>query len=458
MVSGDGHAGGVGAHRGPEVHGTSDGATAIAATVATVFDPARLTLARERSGLTRRALAESIGVTPAVLSRFERRLARPSASTLAHAAVTLGLPVTYFAAGRPTVRLGDAHFRSLHSTRAYERDQARAAMSHLAELVRIIEQVVRLPRLRLPEVTRIPEVAAREVRQAWGLPDGPVHHLVRLMESKGIVISMTGFGAGDRLNAFSCRPHGLDRPLVHLSRERGNVLRRRFSAAHELGHLVLHPRAVPGSAEHEQQADRFAAEFLGPAAELAAVLPTRLDLARLVEVQETWGLSVQALLRRSHDLEVIDDGTYRTGLVTLARLGWHRHDPVPCPSADHLAADQGGGDALQAGGTDDGRETGDREMGEAGGDGTVHAAPTDPGGRTDPAGPRRQAGAAARFTGEWPSLLRDAVQLASLQGLTEETFAAELHLPMTDVRELLSHVTEGRPQLRLVPRPPVDLP
>jgi Zn-dependent peptidase ImmA (M78 family)/transcriptional regulator with XRE-family HTH domain len=353
------------------------------------FDSARLTLARERSGLTKRDLATRVGLTAAAITQFERRQSRPSAGTLARLAVELGLPAAYFAVGRPVLPVAEeaTHFRSLRTTRVYERRQARATMSHLAEAVREIQSFVRLPSLTLPRVGpgSSPEAAARSLRAAWDLPAGPVHHLVRLVEANGAVVSMARFGAGERIDAFSCRPSGLDRPLICLSRDRGNPLRRRFSAAHELGHLLLHDEAEPGGRQHEHEANRFAAEFLTPASEIVGLLPTRLDFAYLLEVQRVWGVSVQALLRRSREQDRIGDDLYRKGLAVLTRLGWRRDEPT------------------------------------------------------------------GEYPTEWPAVLAEAVTLGRSQGLTEPALAARLRLPLTEIRELLSHVSDDRPRLTLVP-------
>jgi Zn-dependent peptidase ImmA (M78 family)/transcriptional regulator with XRE-family HTH domain len=354
------------------------------------FDPERLTLARERSGLTKRDLAARVGVTAAAITQFERRQARPSAETLTRLASELGLPAGYFEAGRPVLPVAEeaTHFRSLRTTRVYERRQARATMSHLAEAVREIQTVVRLPALRLPHAVRDPESAARTLREAWDLPAGPVHHLVRLIEANGAVVSMARFGAGERIDAFSCRPSGLDRPLICLSRDRGNPLRRRFSAAHELGHLLLHEEAQPGGRQHEHEANRFAAEFLTPAPEIADLLPSRLDFAHLLQIQRAWGVSVQALLRRSRELDRIGDDLYRRGMTTLTRLGWRRDEPT------------------------------------------------------------------GEYPTEWPALLAEAVTLGEERGLTEKSLTERLRLPLTEVHELLSHVPDDRPRLTLVPGSP----
>lgn len=351
------------------------------------FDPARLTLARHRNGLTKVALAQRLEVSAAAITQFERRQARPSARTLQRAAHELGVPVDYFAAGRPQLvpAAEQTHFRSLRSTRQYERLQALALIAHAAEVVRVVEQVVRLPDVRVPEFDDLPpEDAARQLRAAWRLPAGPLPHLVRLAESKGIAVVIAPFGAEQRIDAFSCWSDHLDRPLVCLSSDRTNVLRRRFNAAHEIGHIVMHRGASPGSAEREREANAFAAEFLVPAAEVAPLLPHRVDLAALVELQREWGVSVQALLHRSTELEVLSDRAARQGWALLSKLGWRRDEP-----------------------TDD-------------------------------------------LPGEWPSLLSEALALAAPRGLTPQRLASGLKLPAAEALELIGHRVDERPALHLV--------
>jgi Zn-dependent peptidase ImmA (M78 family) len=222
----------------------------------------------------------------------------------------------------------------------------------------VLERVVRLPPVSLPNpqtsVTSVrsgattaakhdddealftmqdsnadgPAQAARRLRRAWKLARGPLPHLLRHIETHGVIVATARFGASDRIDAFSCWVQALSRPIMCLTRERRNVLRRRYSAAHELGHLLLHRRAAPGNAQHEREADRFAAELLMPADDIAAVLPRRLDLAQLIELQQQWGVSVQALLRRCHELSTISPTIYQRGMAAINRLGWGHDEPA----------------------------------------------------------------------------------------------------------------------------------
>lgn len=111
------------------------------------------------------------------------------------------------------------------------------------------------------------------------------------------------------------------------SNERGSALRTRFTAAHELGHLLLHTDVIPGDISHERQADAFAAEFLMPADEIVGELPTRVDLPAFLRLQQRWGVSVSALLYRCRELGTLSEASYKRAMMRISRLGWRTNEP-----------------------------------------------------------------------------------------------------------------------------------
>jgi len=371
--------------------------------VAQAFSPARLTLARQVAGRTKRQLAEAIDKTAAAVTQFELGQARPSAETLAFCAQALDLPVAFFAGGRPqlVVDTGMAHFRSLRATRAYQREQAMGLIALLWEVVEAVEQVVELPPVSLPGFSDFaclgsPAEAARELRRFWGVGDGPVPHLVRHAEANGIVTSvlprtLTGeIAAGppehpsgvSNVDAFSTRVS--QRSLIGLTGAKGGLLRRRFNVAHELGHLLLHPEARPGDHLHEREAHLFAAELLMPEASIIQELPARPDPGRLLPLQRRWGASVSALAFRGRTL-----GTYsEPQMITLSQLGWRTNEPE------------------------------DQSL----------------------------------LEGEEPALLRQALELASSAGMCVSSLADQLKLPASLVRTFLG-IPDSKPRLTLLKRP-----
>lgn len=357
-------------------------------TVAAAFDPARLALARQAAGWSKKELAEAISRTPAAVTQYEAGLVCPLGAVLDKCAAELGVPVGFFARGRPRLPLDicDAHFRSLRSARAAERLRALATVEFVWELTEQLSRYVRLPALGLPDLGAAavdPQTAARAVRAAWGMHPGPLPHMVRLLESKGIVVAFLDFSCSGRVDAFSTVAGG--RPIVVLTADKGSTLRTRFTAAHELAHLLLHTEVVPGDISHEREANAFAAEFLMPAAEIVTELPTRVDLSALLRLQQRWGVSVTALLYRCRELGTLSEASYKRAMMRISRLGWRAHEP--------------GGDDLSV---------------------------------------------------ERPALLSRALDLAASRGVTIATLGDALQLPAVKVRTLLG-MTDDRPLLHVVP-------
>lgn len=197
-----------------------------------------------------------------------------------------------------------------------------------------LERLVELPELLLPTASvepdseaDAPEVAARLVRKAWGVPDGPIRHMLRLVENHGVVVVFSPAQAAS-VDAYSF--FGIKRPLIVLNPIKNDYYRQRFDVAHELGHLVMHGDAEPGSRSAESQAHRFASEFLAPTAELRDVLPRAMNSrawATLAQLKEDWGISIQALLYRARELGCLSEVSYRNAMGTVTARGWRRNEP-----------------------------------------------------------------------------------------------------------------------------------
>jgi len=286
------------------------------------FEPARLTQARVRQSLSKTELAAAVGVSAAAIGQYEAGVNSPRADVVERMATTLKVRPGFFSVGRPLARIDTvhAHFRSLR-----EAD---------------------LP--KLPQGTS-PGEAAVALRRHWGLPDGPVRHLVATAESRGIVVVVRPLGEIDAVDAFSSVI--VDRPIVVTTPRRSeNVFRHRFSIAHEIGHLLLHAESGEQSTAIEREADEFAAAFLTPAASMDAVLPQRLDLAVLDRLGRRWGVSPHSLIRRMVERGRTTDSSARRAYQRLAMVDDPSADPTSAypgemptllRKAAELAAEQG---------------------------------------------------------------------------------------------------------------------
>lgn len=96
--------------------------------VAKSFEASRLRQARALKAWTKAHLAKEVGVSAALIGQYEARVTKPGPDILERLAHKLEVPVNFFAAGRPLAELdaGNAHFRSLRSTRTIDRSRAAA--------------------------------------------------------------------------------------------------------------------------------------------------------------------------------------------------------------------------------------------------------------------------------------------------------------------------------------------
>ncbi len=299
--------------------------------IARAFEPARLTQARVLAELTKAELADAIHVSAAAVGQYEAGVTAPRPELLPVLARELKVPVEFFAAGRPLGRLdaANAHFRSLRSTRAKDRAKAATHAEQVWELTHALEKRIRLPEVKLPELPAgtLPADAAQILRQAWGVSPGPLAHLVATIEAHGIIVTLIPLTnkAITRVSAYST--DALGRPMMIVTPERAaSIYRYRFTCAHELGHLLLHPNPLPGDRQQEREADEFAAELLTPRAQIEPLLPRTIRMAALENLSNSWGVSIESLIRRMGELRVVSDVSVRRAYQRLHGMAEFRRD------------------------------------------------------------------------------------------------------------------------------------
>ena len=229
---------------------------------------ARLRLDKD---LTQEALALKAGVSRVALGRIERGAVVPRAKTLQALAEALGVPVSEL------VRL----VHPLESVRFRAKAQVRSREQILAEVSRWLQAYAWLEaelgerpafsfdRGRPANGELAPATVARAARQAVGVaPDEAVRDICGLLEAGGVKLLLLETKR-DSFFGLSVGQHDGGPAVVVNTWDRISVERWIFTAAHELGHLLLHPHeyqreatALPEDAERE--ADEFASEFLMP--------------------------------------------------------------------------------------------------------------------------------------------------------------------------------------------------
>jgi Zn-dependent peptidase ImmA (M78 family)/DNA-binding XRE family transcriptional regulator len=290
----------------------------------------RISLARRRRAMSKKALADSIGVTPNTILRYEVGDIVPSDENLEKIANCLGFPKSFFDGNEfDEPRRDNASFRGMSSKSARTMDAALASGAIAFMLDDWIAKSYHRPEPDVPDYRQIePHMAAMLLCQHWGLGIKPIANMVHLLELKGIRVFSLAESTKD-VDAFSLWRD--DIPYVFLNRFKSPE-RSRFDAAHELAHLCLHKHGG-ANAEHpgdsiEKDANSFAGAFLMPETDVRAVVGRPLySVNDLAEYKKRWRVSVSALNYRLRELEIISESKSVSNYVEMSRRGWLKTEP-----------------------------------------------------------------------------------------------------------------------------------
>ncbi|WP_249369452.1 MULTISPECIES: XRE family transcriptional regulator [unclassified Actinomyces] len=302
-----------------------------------------LLVLRQARGLTQAEVAGRVGITQAALSRYEADLRVPDEETTSALADVLGVTqdfLTHDFRMRGAVA-ADAHMRRRATARPSDWRRVEAGLNELRmHSSYLLTRVPMDPDLHVPSLDPFevsPAEAARRVRALWRMPIGPVRRLVRWVEAAGVVVVEQRMPS-QRIDGMS--QWSGDHAVIVLNADMPRD-RRRWTVAHELGHLVLHDSYV--EPDVEDQANEFAAELLMPAEVIRPQLKD-VSLGALVDLKAEWGCSMRAVFERALDLGTAERSERDRFYRRLREKGWKVTEPgsdtLP-PEVPELAASVG---------------------------------------------------------------------------------------------------------------------
>ena len=265
-------------------------------------------LARLRSdrGLTQAVLSEKAGISRVALGKIERGEVEPRADTLARLAEALHAELRELVSSVPP--LAGVRFRA--KKRVNTREQI------LAEVSTWLQSYVWLEsELGLDEPFALKELVGRKLSEkdmaieARGRlrldPKEAVRDVCGLLEDNGVRVLLLDKKT-DAFFGLSVSAEGGGPAVVVNTWDRISVERWIFTAAHELGHILLHREAYDhGSADEreqeEREADRFASHFLMPEPGFASEWEQSRGLSlllRVLKVKRMFRVSYKTVLHR----------------------------------------------------------------------------------------------------------------------------------------------------------------
>lgn len=282
---------------------------------------------RRAAEITQEELAQELGITQTALSRYEHGLRVPDGDTSEKLAEALGVTPEFL---RHEFRLegaiaADAHMRRQKTAKPSDWKRVEAKLNllrmHSSYLLERISMTPKNHVVQLDPEERTPEEAAAVIRASWRMPIGPVRDLIRWVESAGVIVIEEDFGTS-RIDGMS--QWAGDHAVIVINAGMATD-RKRWTVAHELGHLVLHGQYM--DEEAEAQANNFAAAFLMPE---HVILPelAKLTLGKLSDLKREWCVSMQAIFERAFQLGSVNATERQKFYRQMSSRGWKKKEPL----------------------------------------------------------------------------------------------------------------------------------
>lgn len=309
------------------------------------FNGSRLRTARLYRGLTLTELGNSIKISKQALSLYENKKSQPDFTTVIKLSEKLHFPREYFyQKDSIEIKSDTTYFRSLMSTPKKSRVAQSTKVEHIGALYQALNNYINFPQLNLPNFNfdsdnisnRKIEEITKKLRLEWDIGNEPITDFQYLLEKNGIVVTAIDT-ENKKIDAFSQSVSIDDNStfIIVIAKEKKSKGRVFFDFAHELGHIVLHPwtedlETISNEEfkERERQANRFAGSFLMPASTFRRDIsrhPT--DINYYLNLKSKWNCSMQAMMYRAHDLNVISTNQYNYLMRQINAQGWRKKEP-----------------------------------------------------------------------------------------------------------------------------------
>lgn len=291
----------------------------------------QLTFAREYRGYSQTELASKIkGLSQPNLSKFEKGIGHLSSDVMNRIIEFLGFPAGFYEKNISN-KAENAHYRRKSNINKNEKSKIEYSNKLIGYIVDQMGESVEYPNMALKMINLdegyTPEYAAQFTRKYLGLKDAPVRDIIELLEKNGIIVTELSYDVDIFDGVSFITDEGYS--IIIINKNFSND-HKRFTLAHELGHIIMHTSngfLIPEYRDKEDEANRFAREFLMPSDVISNSL-RGLKLQYLYELKRYWLTSMASIIRRAKDLGCISNDKYQYFNIELSRKGYKKNEPV----------------------------------------------------------------------------------------------------------------------------------
>jgi Zn-dependent peptidase ImmA (M78 family) len=290
-----------------------------------------LKLLRKSRNLSQNEICSHLELSQGNYSKIEQGLMEPSESFVQQTASFFGVDNSFFYQNEDYYSPVNPYHRSRSTLQIGDRDRVEAIANiyriHLKKLLEAVEIIYNF----VPVSNSFPpEETARLTRRNLHLPNGPISNLTKLLEDNGILVITYDFKT-EALDGFTIHGAKDILPVIYFNSVFPGE-RIRLTLAHELGHLIMHHH-IQESRDIEKEAFAFAAEFLMPAndimQDLRYINTIKLNIEMLLRLKRKWKVSMNALLKRAEDLNVLTKNQTKYLWMQMAKSGFRTKEPYP---------------------------------------------------------------------------------------------------------------------------------
>lgn len=291
------------------------------------INPQMITIARESRGLVHVELAEKMQVSKPTAWRWENEEFGISNEVIEKLSKTLHYPDTFFYQKGEVLPLS-LSYRKRNVVAAKIISQIEANINIARLNMEQLLSTIKFDDIKLPvlDVNKYgtPQECAKQLRKLWKMDRGAIENLSQVLEEHRILLLNLNFDT-ERVDGRCAMV--LDKfPLIVTNK---SLLgdRQRFTLAYELGHLVMHLYTSPAyDRDLSHEANLFAAELLMPERDIKNDLQD-LSLPKLGDLKRKWKVSMQSLVYRASDLEILTDNQKRYMLQQFNNQNIRRREP-----------------------------------------------------------------------------------------------------------------------------------
>jgi Zn-dependent peptidase ImmA (M78 family)/DNA-binding XRE family transcriptional regulator len=292
-----------------------------------------LKLLRKSKNLSQNEICSQLELSQGSYSKIEQGLIEPPESFVQQTASFFGVDDSFFYQNEEYYSPVNPYHRSRSTLQIGDRDRVESIANiyriHLKKLLDAVEIVYNFVPVPVSD-SLPPEEIARITRRNLRLPNGPIQNLTKLLEDNGILVITYDFKT-ESLDGFTIHGAKDVLPIIYFNSVFPGE-RIRLTLAHELGHLIMH-RHIQESHDIEKEAFAFAAEFLMPAKDiihdLRYINTMKLNVEMLLQLKRKWKVSMNALLKRSEDLNVLTKNQTKYLWMQMSKNGFRTKEPYP---------------------------------------------------------------------------------------------------------------------------------